>query len=444
MAVVVDTGRKARTDELAQALDAFLAGQVPDLRRIDRLILTHEDDDHCGGASQFIGRWVSAGREIGQVWLPSMWAPAGAAPSARSWVRSRIVKGALEAAPQIAEAARKLAAEYQDPLSSGEQATHDPYSDEVLMKAVRQAAVETGVLAEFFGPVGRDGGASRLEQVPEVHDAERPFRWRERYFPGLRVAAADGRGVAAELALMLQEEGELPPAGEHSTLGLQLADGALDTHPRVAKAVAACVAFGLPVRWFDFGQFESSRTASGGDAGFLTPVNAVEVVARLRSVSPKALFYALALSRANRECLAFLRHEEGTEPAVLFTGDSRLSTWGKGFPPPAAGLPVRRNILVTAMHHASSHNQQGYGVLRTWLGKKPSPLFVRNGGQGVTSAAKGFLRASERLCVRCIGSKLPAVPVRVEVYGSRWRMPNHPRPCTCKPAVAAVVASPGA
>lgn len=432
-AVIVDTGRKARKKELGQDLCAFLNTDVPDLRRIDRLVLTHEDADHCEGAPQFIGRWISSGREIGEVWLPSLWAPAGAGPSGRNWVRSRIVKGALQAAPEITKAAEEIASEYQDLLPpTGAEGGVDPWSDDLMMAAVRNAADESGALAGFFGPEDGGAGASTMEWQRDVDDEESRFRWPgSRYFPKLRTAIADGWGNAAELAMMLQEDGDLPKAGPYTGLGMQLAAGALDTHPRIAEAVGACVAFQIPVRFFDFGQYDTGRNASGGDAGFLTPVNAVEVAVRLRSVPPKALFYALALSRANRECLAFLRHEEDTEPAVLFTGDSRLSTRGKPFPRPAAGLPVRHNILVTAMHHASSHNEPGYGVLRTWLGKKPVPLFVRNGGQGVTAAAKGFLHARERLCVRCIGSRLSAVPVRVEVYGSRWRMPNHPRPCTC-------------
>lgn len=232
-----------------------------------------------------------------------------------------------------------------------------------------------------------------------------------------------------ELALELQMLGARPSSNLRQLFAHGWIDGALESHPRISRVIGACAVFGIPVRWFDFKQFEAGRVAKGGDAEFLTPVNAVEVRVRLRPVTPKAMFYALSLSRANRESLAYIRHEEDREPAVLFTGDSRLTTWGKAFPRPQ-GMPLRRNILVTAMHHASSHNEPGYAVLQTWLCRSPA-LLVRNGGHRVRSVASGFLSVRDRLCVRCAGSSLRDLAVRVEAFRGRWRMPNHPRPCLC-------------
>jgi hypothetical protein len=144
------------------------------------------------------------------------------------------------------------------------------------------------------------------------------------------------------------------------------------------------------------------------------------------------MFYALALSRSNRECLAYLRHQEGTDPAVLFTGDTRLTTRGNDFPPPQVGPPDKRNrLLATAFHHASDHNEQSYGVLKSWLGKKYPPLFVRTGGHGVKRPAPSFKHMHQKLCVRCIGSSLPDQHIQQEACGGLWRMPAFPRRCVC-------------
>lgn len=429
-AILVDTGRDSETLELQR----FLQSNAPDLRKIDRLVLTHEDADHSEGAPRFIANWINSGGAIEQVWLPAMWAPAGAGPARTGWVRSRIVKGAFEAAAEIAEAAAKIARE-RNALDPTRPRNADPYDDEELLSAVRSAANSSGALEEFF--VEKDPGSSAqvFEEELEVADPG-DHSWPRQEFLYLakqRLSVLAEQIDVPDLVQMMQSAGELPAINAHQTVAMQLIDGALDSHSRIASVISTCIAYGVPIRWFDFGQFEAGRVATGGDAELFTPVNAVEVVIRRRPVSSKAVFYALALSRPNRECLAFLRHEEGTEPAVLFTGDSRLTTRGNDFPSPGAGLPVDRNILVTAMHHASASNQPGYAVLRTWLRKKKyPPLFVRNGGFHVDKAARGFLDAPERLCVRCIKSSLPDVPVRVEVFRGRWRMPNHPRHCMCK------------
>jgi hypothetical protein len=417
---------------LGKALDAFLQGYMPDLVRIDRLILTHEDADHCGGAQQFISQWIRSNRSIREIWLPSIWAPAGAQPTRKNWLRSRIVKGAFEAAPEIARAAEKLAREQRTESLGLDRSSGDPFEDDLLMKAVRVAANESGALGHLFEVRQEEARAERLEAPLELQDSDEAWSPDAyRYLFGHDGEAVERHGLPLELTKLLIERGELSWSQAHHSAALELSFGVLETHPRIADTIAACVVFGIPIRWFDFDQFEKTGAAAGGDAEFLTPVNAIEVRLRPAPVSAKALFYALALSRANRECLAYLRHEEGSEPAVLFTGDSRLTTWGKAFPKPAAGLPQRRNLLATAMHHASEKNEAAYPILRNWLPGKYPPLFVRNGGHGVKVPAPSYLRVQERLCVRCIGSALPDVAVRVDAYGGRWRMPNHPRWCTC-------------
>lgn len=433
-AVVVDVGREARPGELPRSLDFFLQGYMPDLINIDRLILTHEDDDHSGGAPQFISNWLRSGRTISQVWLPSMWAPAGVGSPRSGWVRSRIVKGAFQAAPDIIRAMEKLRDQKAECRRNDADAPGNPLETQDWATALRDAAEESGELSEFFeDQIDGAQPQSVRERLP-IEDRDDPDgEWHADH--SLFEGAEDES--AFEIAISLFERGELE-GGERCRypavgLALKLADGALDAHPRIAKTIAACILYGLPIRWFDFGKFEKGRVALGGDLDFLTPVNAVEVKLRPLPVSPTAMFYALALSRPNRECLAYLRHQEGGEPAVLFTGDTRLTTRGNAFPPPQAGLPTKRSrLLATAFHHASDHNEQGYGVLKGWLGKKYPPLFVRNGGHGVKRHAASFQRLHRKLCVRCIGSSLPDQHVQLEAFGGLWRMPAFPRRCVCR------------
>jgi hypothetical protein len=434
MAVLVDVGREARPGELTRSLDVFLNGYMPDLKTIDRLILTHEDDDHCGGATQFISNWLHSGRTISQVWLPSLWAPAGVGSPRSGWVRSRIIKGAFQAAPEIIRAMEKLRHQEPERRFRDEEARRDPLDIADWMIALRDAADDGGELSEFF--------EEQTGKAQQQSDRERMQLEDRDYFDGDLSADhyffedAENTSIV-DLALSLFERGEVE-GGEHNPwspvhLALKLAGGALDTHSRIAKTIATCMLYDLPIRWFDFGRFEKGRVALGGDPEFLTPVNAVEVKLQPLTVSPKAVFYALALSRPNRECLAYLRHQEGVEPAVLFTGDSRLTTRGNDFPPPKAGLPDKQSrLLATAFHHASNHNEPGYGVLKSWLGEKYPPLFVRNGGHGVKRPAPSFMRMHKKLCVRCIGSSLPDQQIQLEAYGGRWRMPAFPRRCVCK------------
>lgn len=215
---------------------------------------------------------------------------------------------------------------------------------------------------------------------------------------------------------------------------MMLASDALKTHERIAPIIAEAVHWNIPIRWFDFGRFRTNKAARGGDAGFLTPVNAVEVAGTRGTVGAAVAFLALTLSRANVESLVFLRHARLGEAPVMFTADSRLAFGTNrvrtNFPKPAAGLPAHRELLATAFHHAAANNDHGYGVLKGWLGSATPVLYVRNGGAHIKGVAPDFLRA-DRLCVRCHGSSDPARLVRIGAPAGEWQLPTHYVPCTC-------------
>jgi hypothetical protein len=261
-AVVVDVGREAQPGQLARSLGAFLNGYMPGLKNIDRLILTHEDDDHCGGGPQFISNWLRSDRTINQVWLPSMWALAGVGSPRSGWVRSRIVKGALQAAPEIIRAMEKLRVHEVERRRRDAEAPRNPLDIADWMPALRDAAEESGELSEFFE---EQTGKAQPHSVGE----RQPFEDRDDSYGDLRTdhdlfEDAESESVV-DLAISLLERGELE-WGERSrypavVLTLNLADGALETHPRIAKTIAACMLYDLPIRSFDFGKFEKGRVA---------------------------------------------------------------------------------------------------------------------------------------------------------------------------------------
>lgn len=75
VSVLVDVGAKIKTKS-KRTLAKTINHHVPSLKKIDRLILTHEDSDHCGGAPQFIYEWIGNGNSISEIWLPALWFPA--------------------------------------------------------------------------------------------------------------------------------------------------------------------------------------------------------------------------------------------------------------------------------------------------------------------------------------------------------------------------------
>lgn len=395
--IVVDAGYAG---EGPHSLFGVITREASDLKTIDRLICTHEDADHCGGMPGFIRAWLQSKRKIGQLWLPAIWSVGAARRTRSGWDTSKIVRGAFEVAPAIAAKLRDMREEL---TATGLDNVH-PIT--VVRRAAEDIARESASLDELLGKSIENGDTI----VPEGR------------CPSGGVWGAD------------RWRSEKPLTDYDYGLAMMLADDALKTHRRIAPIIAEAIHWNIPIRWFDFGRFRTNKVARGGDIGFLTPVNAVEVAGTRGPVGAAVAFLALILSRANAESLVFLRHAETSEPPVIFTADSRLafgtSSVGTNFPKPLSGLPVDRKLLATAFHHASSSNIHGYGVLKGWLGTAASVLYVRNGGAHVKNIATDFLH-SDRMCVCCHRSKDPARLIRICAPAGEWQVPTHYVPCIC-------------
>lgn len=394
-AVLVDAGYEARSG--TSPLYKQLRRQVPNLKTIHRFICTHEDADHCEGAPEFLRTWIGSKRSVEQVWLPGLWSAVGRTTSRKDWIK--ILVGALEAAPAI-----------QETLSILQEQGDDGTSFELELEAIEQVAEKLNLSNELTRIREEGAPAEQIAEEGQYVDPEDDWSW----------------------ANSVELDRRISP--HTMSLVSRLAIAALSTHYRISRIVAVCRQHGILIRWFDFHQFKKLNKPSGGDAGFLTPVNSVEVLRINKASSPLLLFLALSLSRANVESLVFLRNETDSDPGVLFTADSRLtfglSRPGKPFPKPTAGMPLRLPLLVTAMHHGAASNEPGYGVLTSWLGGTNSRLVVRNGGDRIGGIAPSFFMES-RFCVWCHKSSRNSQLVKVDSSGGVWNAPINVLQCVC-------------
>lgn len=430
--IIVDAGWDDQFSLSPGALTRFLQNNVPDVKVVNRFVITHEDGDHCQGASRFIDDWLSKSRAIEQVWLPAHWSLTAGAPLDRGYERSELVYGeALRAAPKILTKLAQL-----------REITGDADTEEQRLQG-RQSDIETSILADALMLVAEDEGLFEdlYEDVSEApagkfEDLLRnlPESWLRngRYYRETDLIEIKHEVEEAALSTARHQGREW---GEVDRLATYLTMAVIDTHEKMAPTVATCMHHGIPIRWFDFKAFANHKPhplPSGGDPGLLVPVNSQEVRPSGKPVSITSIIYALALTVANRESLVFYRPEEPDgEPPVLFTADSRLKLKHKAYPVPT-GLPGKQRLLATAPHHASSSNHQAYTVLKSWLSQDfYPPIFVRNGGWRVKDVAPAFRAAVGRQCVCCIPSPDQMSLVRFEALDGNWQDLAHPKPCNC-------------
>ncbi len=309
--ILVDTGDRIAVP--GRTLAKAIASNAPDVHRLDRLILTHEDLDHVGGAAQFIDEWMNGGNSICQAWLPALWLPADGTGKRNGWHVVDLLQGAFEAAPKIQAAINEVS----DEVDAADAEGHNQVISGVrrLMDNIRDDDV--GLTRVMRGPVELDkvlrpleGGAPEPEGAPLEDAPRRPRLWGESTW-------ADDHEGAVQLVVLPVATVDL----RYAELAVVLASMAIRTHAQIAPAIAACRRHKIRVRWFDFLRYKATMMPNGGDRGFLTPVNAVEMVPTREAPSPQAMFYALFLTQANRESLVYFRHEAGEEPAALFTAD---------------------------------------------------------------------------------------------------------------------------
>lgn len=397
-AILVDSGNlDAGTPH---PLVAAINKTAPHLQRIDIAICTHHDMDHARGFQSFADAWCTAQREIGEFWLPGRWS--AAIPS--------ILFDPLDVVQRIWNGTFEVSRR----LFHGESADSGRTTLEERLREVARDIELYREFSEFVAP-------GELDELVSTVTAESEQPRRERLARSLGV----GDDKLRALDISIEESDRKPSAilrriesrafwwfdpfwwgrvdAGHRISAMSLFLEAVETLKTIATIAESAVRWRIPIRWFDFGQFEQSGTSSGGIKDFLEPVSAVELRRPPPRVSDVALFLCLRLSKQNVESLVFHRLETEAEPSVTFLGDSRLS-FGIGRPQGRFSMPQpapKRSVLVTAPHHGSRVNDVAYDIIRNWLGNSGiSPIYVRNGGHHKQTIG-AFLDEPRRCCAQC-------------------------------------------
>jgi hypothetical protein len=412
--ILVDSGQRTvgQVHPLMEAIHAV----EPDLKRIDVAICTHQDADHAAGFKNFADAWCGGGGKIGEYWLPGRWS--AAFPNLIQ-EPSRIVRAVVKGAEQFAREIQE--ADGGEPI--------DPE---------RRAIIKEKLRSERYLRMVSDAFRAALPEGNERND-------QQDMPPQTRLANALGLSVESleSIRASIKDEGSedyyyrylrhcylekmfMYRFDAAANLTIYLSYMAMNSVASIAAIVKNAILWSIPIRWFDFGLFETGHDPSGGLQDLLEPVNAVQLRRPPPTVSDQVLFLSLHLTRQNVESLVFLRPENEQEPAVLFLGDSRLS-FGISRPTANFRMPAQPNRppLITAPHHGSEKNDNAYQVIDSWLGlEKDTALFVRNGGQ-INQKLGQFLTKTNRRCAQCVQCNGPnwKQPVSVVSAGNQWGWP---------------------
>lgn len=424
--ILVDGGQSKSEGPKKNGLYKAIRKHCPEIAgMIDIAICTHRDHDHAGGFPAFVKTWIAEGNDIGEFWLPGGWAGAvELALTNPDRLVSMLYEGASIAAYQIGEQQQALEGEIESTSGSYPRgsdlgsiqsqiyemcvSTERPVevSDEVDFtrgfpddadfaedsSRSRQAATSWG-----FSETDWEAIRSDLE-TSEIHVESLGSRARvyDHLKEGVLVYKGLGEGSGP---LFLGASGKRPVA----QLARSLFRSSIDTAEAIRNIASVAAMFDIPVRWFDFAQFEKGTPPAGGINGFMHPVNAVELREVEREMDSSQLFFKLALTEQNVASLVFQRVETNSEPSVLFLGDSRLAF---GIASPDKNFKNHlvqpdRPIVYTAPHHGSRNNDRAYLVLKGWLPDLfANCIAVRNGGVW-NQTLVGYLDVDYRRCAQC-------------------------------------------
>lgn len=348
--VLIDGGYKGSS--LAAALKQQL-GQSN--IHLDVVVCTHNDSDHAGGLTTLLDQ---QGITASEFWLPGSW---------------------KESVQEIVEETElfytELVKEFDDCEEIEALLTVDNEKiDSELAKLTSEAS---------------------FSDESDPGDIRRPLE--------LRPTKLGTRSPAASKARRsIRKKGK--------SLGITLrALELIDTAERIRKIAFSANDKNVPVRWFDYLAYSKDRIATGGE-DFLTPINAKELREPPALVGIK-LHRFIALSRANRESLAFLSSGDDSHVEVMFCGDSPLGDGPRYSNSFLSGRWTDRPLIVTAPHHGADSNAMAY---RHIDGFGDVCFWIRAGGKNYhpQSTYRG-IPSSIRTCTHCPHNKLPLQAVSI-------------------------------
>lgn len=401
--VLVDGGYNSK--DLSRALKI----QVPDLKKIDIVICSHADRDHAGGLASLID---ISGLTVGEFWLPGAWADSIPELIENPSTTMQGLISELDRTPQ--DVLRSLpndvdaVAHHFETVATAErkEANSQKPADDFMEREV-PFAYKT--LLESLG---------YWDERPYSDRNYRNYRHYRRLLSRTERAFESGRSQLR----YRKAKGKITPAVANYWLEL------IDAAQAIRAIAAQAIRYGVPIRWFDYTAFAKSRSAQGGNAQFLEPLNSVEQP----PPPPRKLSYLAQLSAANEQCLAFLAPADTTRLGVMFCGDSPL---GDG--PSYANSFLTNKIqpqslpfVATAPHHGSENNQPAYRHISAW---GHPLLWVRSGGSvkqpGATYKA---IDPANRACTHCPqkGLELRVAVVHLDRSTLCFRVSSHE--CVCR------------
>ncbi|WP_109072013.1 MBL fold metallo-hydrolase [Azospirillum sp. TSH58] len=429
--LLVDGGEEP--DRLAASLNIL----TPEVTHIDVVVCTHADEDHAKGLCNLLRKneprnVTEWGGTVGEFWLPGRW--------------TDVVPEVLKDPKGFVDL---LVAELDRIAAHG--GGHPDWSDDGSPADEADDRLDDPVSAWFAHVSGareghKDGGAAdnRAEGLPEEEDnrqreatsdgSDRELSWdppiHPKWWNKLRDEVGDilsrdkvaGRAFksARERVVSRVKKGKIS-----ASLG-RLWVGFIDTLEIIRNIAKQALEFDVPVRWFDFDEYEKSRKPRGGIHGLLQPINAVELDCPPAPVGLRS--YMLHLSKKNRQSLVFYAPGNALTCGVLFCADSPLAV-GRGhrnsFFATLGWKPLER-IIATAPHHGSHSNDGAYSRVNAWA---TVALWVRSGGKSrhpEPDAVFRSLSSNIRACTNCPHQPHPLRGECILLNFPQMRMAIHP------------------
>lgn len=435
--ILYDGGQKKGIGPTKNEQYALIRKHCPKLgKRIDIAVCSHSDKDHAGGFPDLIQTWISQGGEIGELWLPARWSAALPAILSNPYrIVSRLEEGASAAAIQIVNRENRDSVKEArgEVVRSNTSIAKDPSL--TRFESVEQAICEEAMSA-LQEPVIADNGEGKDRSEAKELDRHKRTALSLGLDPETLEIVRRNLDDASQWRHPLTNVHSQWPSpqlifnhwsAQSFHLARALALSVVKTAETIRRIAEIAAANSIPVRWFDFSQFEKGHAPSGGNRGILHPLNSVEVKKIRQEDNSLNLFFLLWLTEQNVSSLVFQRVPTATEPSVIFLADSRLAFGidkpGKNFPNHLA-CPISP-VIFTAAHHGSRNNDHAYMVLRCWLGQAfNDSIAVRNGGVHSQTLAD-FRNLKKRRCAQCYqchGGKWSQL-VQIVSNGPHWAWP---------------------
>ncbi|WP_081963162.1 MBL fold metallo-hydrolase [Pseudomonas sp. ML96] len=391
--ILVDGGKSSV--RLAKALAEH------NVDHLDIVVCTHADYDHAGGLVDLLDR---TGISVGEFWLPGAWAES----------LTELLTTPAEVVGDLVNSMEKLVL---PPVFEGAPTEFEELMHSYVSDTRREYRAKNG---EIERDKPSPSAPDREELEPRV--IELPF--------GVKSAGQAAKAFQSGRSRVRHWGAKRKTREVVATFWL----GLIDTAERIRRIAVQAAHHRVPVRWFDFGEFEKTRQAAGGYKDLLIPLNAVELAS---PPPPAGLSFLVRLTPINEECLVFLSPSENWDlPSFVFTGDSPLGS-GVNYSSSWLQWPedASRRVIATAPHHGSESNFSAYKHLADTVDVE---LWVRSGGTprhpGPTYRQ---LSPAFRICTHCPrrGKPLQAALIHFE-SGYWWRYPEthirtHGHFCNC-------------